>query len=187
MRFVVGLVLFCWAMSIACPAFGQALDREFLGLPWGTDIRDHKGYTLLYTKGDLRYYIQPNTVRTVKGFQIARVIYGTRNYRFYAAFLLIDSMETFDDIKAYMEERYGFPKITWSSARHQTTYKWTHQSVRMKLKFDQMDRRMKLGFYYLPIAAKVNEKEAEASQQKSLQFLPLEREKKPETMPLLVF
>jgi len=187
MRILAGFVLFLAIIFVVSPAFGQALEREFLGLAWGVDIRDQKGYELLYEKGDLRYYIQPNTVRTVKGFKIARVIYGTHQYHFFSAFLLIDTMETFDDIKAYMEDRYGFPKITWSVAGDQTTYKWTHQAIRMKLKFDQQDRRMKLAFYYKPIANKVNEQEAEAHQQKSMQFLPIERDKKPEAMPLLVF
>jgi hypothetical protein len=115
------------------------------------------------------------------------VVYGTYDHRFYAAFLLIDSMETFDDIKAYMEERYGFPKISWSVAGDQTAYQWKYKTIRMKLKFNQKDRRMKLAFYDSPIADQVNEQEAEASQQKSLQFLPIERDKKPVTLPLLVF
>ena len=57
----------------------------------------------------------------------------------------------------------------------------------MKLKFYQKDRRMKLAFYYSPIADRLNEQEAEASQQQSLQYFPIERDKRPETMPLLVF
>lgn len=187
MRNFYGLMLFFSAVLLALPAHGQSLDREFLGLSWGTDIRDQKGYELLYEKGDLRYYIEPDTVRVVKGFKIARVIYGTQDYLFFSAFLLIDSMETFDEIKTYMEKRYGFPKISWSVAGDQTTYKWKFKTIGMKLKFYQQDRRMKLGFYYTPIANRVNEQEAEANQQKSLQFFPIERDKTPEAMPLLVF
>jgi len=187
MRSFYGLMLVFIAVMLALPAHGQSLDREFLGLSWGTDIRDQKGYELLYAKGDLRYYIQPDTVRVVKGFKIARVIYGTRDYLFFSVFLLIDSMEIFDDIKAYMEDRYGFPKISWSVAGDQTTYKWKFKTIGMKLKFYQQDRRMKLAFYYTPIADRVNEQEAEANQQKSLQFFPIERDKKPDVMPLLVF
>jgi hypothetical protein len=96
-------------------------------------------------------------------------------------------METFDDIKAYMEKRYGFPKISWSVAGDQTTYKWTYKAIRMKLKFNQQDRRMKLAFYYTPIANQVNEQEAEANHQESIQFLPIERDKKPDVRPLLTF
>jgi len=188
MRTANGLVLvFLCAMLMTVPALGQSLDREFLGLPWEADIREQKGYELLYEKGDLRYYIQPDTVREVKGFKISRVVYGTQDHRFFAAFLLIDSMETFDDIKAYMEKRYGFPKISWSVAGNQTTYKWTYKAIRMKLKFNQQDRRMKLAFYYTPIANQVNEQEAEANHQESIQFLPIERDKKPDVMPLLTF
>jgi hypothetical protein len=187
MRAFYGLMLFFSAVLLALPAQGQSLDREFLGLSWGTDIRDQKGYELLYEKGDLRYYIEPDTVRVVKGFKIARVIYGTQDYLFFSAFLLIDSMETFDEIKTYMEKRYGFPKISWSVAGDQTTYKWKFKTIGMKLKFYQQDRRMKIGFYYTPIANRVNEQEAEANQQKSLQFFPIERDKTPEAMPLLVF
>lgn len=187
MRTAYRLVFLLSLIIMSAPVFGQGLEDEFLGLAWGDDIRDQKGYALLYEKGDLRYYIQPGVARVVKGFKIARVIYGTQNYRFYAAFLLIDSMETFDDIKAYMEKRYGFPKIAWSVAGEQTTYKWKYKTIRMKLKFYQRDRRMKLAFYYSPIADRVSEEEAEASQQKSIQVLPIERDKKPETMPLLIF
>ena len=187
MRTFSGIVVLFMASLLAGPACGQALEREFLGMPWGADIRDQRGYELLYEKGDLRYYIQPDTVRTVKGFQIERVIYGTHGDHFFSAFLLIDTMETFDAIKTYMESRYGLPKTTWSVAGDQTIYKWQYKTIRMKLKFYQKDRRMKLAFYYMPIANKVNEQEAEAHQQKSLQFLPIERDKKPEAMPLLVF
>lgn len=187
MRISSGIVFFFWVCLLAGPACGQALEREFLGIPWGADIKDQRGYALLYAKGALGYYIQPDTVRTVKGFQIDRVIYGTHDDHFFSAFLLIDSMETFDAIKTYMESRYGFPKITWSVAGDQTIYKWRYKTIRVKLKFYQKDRRMKLAFYYTPIADKVNEKEAETHQQKSLQFLPIERDKQPEAMPLLVF
>jgi hypothetical protein len=57
----------------------------------------------------------------------------------------------------------------------------------MKLKLYQKDGRMKLVFYYTPIADQVNENAAEASQQKSIEFLPIERDKTPMNMPLLVF
>jgi hypothetical protein len=187
MRLANGLSVLFVVFLLAGTVSAQALDEEFLGLSWGTDIREQKGYEKLYEKGDLRYYIQPGTRRVVKGFRIARVIFGTQDYRFYAAFLLIDSMETFDDIKAYMEKHYGFPKTTWSAAANKTTYKWTYKNIRMKLKFYQKEGRMKLAFYYVPIADQVNEEAAEASQQKSIEFLPIERDKKPMTMPLLVF
>jgi len=187
MRIFYGLGLFFFAMMLALPVQGQSLDREFLGLAWGADIREHKGYQLLYEKGDLQYYIQPDTVRVVKGFNIARVVYGTQDFHFFSAFLLIDSMETYDDIKTYMESRYGFPKMSWSVAGDQTIYKWKYKAIRMKLKFYQQDRRMKLAFYYTPIANQVNEQEADANQQKSMQFFPIERDKKPDSMPLLVF
>jgi hypothetical protein len=186
-RIIYGLTVLLAVILMAGTVYAQALEKEFLGLAWGADIREQKGYEQLYEKGDLRYYTQPGTRRVVKGFDIAQVIYGTQDYRFYAAFLLIDSMETFDEIKAYMEKHYGFPKLTWSVAGDQTTYKWIYKNIRMKLKFYQRDRRMKLAFYYTPLANKVNEEAAEASQQKSIEFLPIERDKRPMDMPLLVF
>jgi hypothetical protein len=187
MRITYGFCVSLAVILMAGSVSAQNLEKAFLGIPWGADIRNQKGYELLYEKDDLRYYIQPGIRRVVKGFNIERVIYGTQGYRFYAAFLLIDSMETFDGIKAYMEKRYGFPKTTWSVAGEQTTYKWDYKNIRMKLKFYQKDGRMKLVFYYAPIADQVNEDAAEASQQKSIEFLPIERDKTPMNMPLLVF
>ena len=187
MRIAYGFCVSLAVMLLAGTASAQPLEEAFLGIPWGADIRNQKGYELLYEKDALHYYIQPGIRRVVNGFNIARVIYGTQNYRFYAAFLLIDSMETFDGIKAYMEKRYGFPETTWSLAGEQTTYKWLYKHIRMKLKFYQKDGRMKLVFYYAPIADQVNENAAEATQQKSIEFLPIERDKQPMNLPLLEF
>ena len=135
MHLAKGFFVLLAVLMMAGPVSAQALEREFLGLSWGDDIRDQSGYALLYAKGDLRYYTQPDTARVVKGFNIAQVVYGTYKHRFYAAFLMIDSMETFDDIKAYMEARYGFPKISWSAAGEQTVYKWNYNAIPLKPNF----------------------------------------------------
>jgi hypothetical protein len=56
MRPFYGLILLASLFLMAtAPVWGQTLESEFLGLSWGADIRNQKGYQLLYEKGDLRF------------------------------------------------------------------------------------------------------------------------------------
>ncbi|MBL0715547.1 MAG: hypothetical protein JJV98_17805 [Desulfosarcina sp.] len=165
---------------------GQPLEKAFLGLPWGADIREQDGFQMLHGKDKLRFYTKPGTVRTVKNIRIKQVIYGTYGYRFFAAYLIIDSPEAFADLRNYMESRYGFPKTSWEVAGDLTTHRWRYHDIKMKLKSAEGGQRMKLAFYYTPIARQVNEAMVDR-QQKGVRFLPIERDKKPEALPLLEF
>ncbi len=172
-------------VSAAAPAAN--LDSGFMDIPWKADLRHLEGFTLVYSKGDLRYYSQPDTLREIDGIEIPRVIYGTFMHQFFAAYLDIDSIDAFKAIQSYMESKYGFPKTQWSVAGEKTTHKWTYHQIRMKLKHGESDNRMKLAFYYAPIADQVNTETADRQQQESRRFLPIDRNKRPEALPLLVF
>ena len=176
-------------LGLALPTAGGAaeLDEGFLGVPWGADLRHLEGFHLLYTKNELRYYVQPDTVREIDGIEVTRVVYGTFRHRFFAAYLDIDSIEIFDRIQSYMESRYGFPKTKWSGVSGRTTHRWEYNRVRIKLKADDSGNRMKLAFYDAGTADAANEDEADRAQENSTRFFPIDRDKKPDALPLLVF
>jgi hypothetical protein len=164
----------------------QPLAKAFLGLPWGADIREQSGFALLHGKEGLRFYTKPGTVRTVRGIQVQQVVYGTYNYRFFAAFLILDSPEAFAELRNYMESRYGFPKTTYQVPGDLTTHRWRYNQIKMKLKSAAGGQHMKLAFYYTPLSREVNEDLVER-QQEGIRWFPIEREKKPEALPLLEF
>lgn len=186
-RFILKTIGAVCVLLVTVSASAGDLDGGFLGVPWGVDLREKDGFSLLYNKGELRYYVNPDSVHEINGFEIPRIVYGTYQHRLFAAYMEIDSPAAFKEIKNYMESRYGFPKTSWSVAAGRTTHRWKYNQIRMKLKRSEADNRMKLAFYYAPISRQVNEAESEKQQQRSRGFLPVDRNKKPEALPLLVF
>ncbi len=164
----------------------QPLEKTFLGLPWGADIREHDSFKFLHGKGGLRFYTKPGTVRRVDDIRVEQVIYGTYNYQFFAAFLMLDAPEAFAALRNYMESRYGFPKTSYQARSQLTTHRWRYGQIKMKLKSTDDGRQMKLAFYYAPLSREVNEAFVER-EQKGTRWLPIERDKKPEALPLLEF
>ncbi len=185
-RFTLVITLTLLLVAPGHAAAEQPLDKSFLGLPWGADIREHDGFNFLHGKEGLRFYTKPGTVRTVKDIRVERVVYGTYNYQFFAAFLLLDSPEAFAGLRDYMESRYGFPKTSYQARSQMTTHRWRYRQIKMKLKSTDDRQKMKLAFYYAPISKQVNEAFVER-EHKGARWLPIERDKKPEALPLLEF
>jgi hypothetical protein len=166
---------------------GSGITQGFLGIPWSTDLRGKADLKYLYGKDNLRFYRKLDSRYTIGGAPVAQVIFGSHEHRFFAAYLIIDSLEAFDQIKNYTSTKYGPPDSSWSVASGLTVYKWKHGPVRMKLKAVEGTDRMKLAIYYAPIADAVNAAEDEARSDESIRFLPIERGKTPDAMPLLEF
>ncbi len=180
-----------WLLSVALTAAGpaaaeQPIQKAFLGLAWGADIREQTGFTLRHGEGNLRFYTKPGTVRTVRNIQVRRVVYGTYKYRFFAAFLILDSPEAFGELNDYMQSRYGIPKTSYQMPGELLTHRWRQGDIKMKLKSASEGQSMKLAFYYAPISRQLNEERVER-QQSGARWLPIERDKKPEGLPLLEF
>ncbi len=186
-RFVLAIVLTLWLLIPAAGAVAeQPLEKSFLGLPWGTDIREHDGFKFLHGKEGLRFYTKPGTVRMVNDIRVEKVVYGTYKYTFFAAFLILESPESFAALRDYMASRYGFPKTSYRARSQMTTHRWRYRQIKMKLKSTDDGQKMKLAFYYAPVSRKVNEAFVEL-EQKNARWLPIEKDKKPEGLPLLEF
>ncbi len=186
---------YCYALACALALFflppihaetALPLEKAFLGLPWGADIREHDGFKFLHGKEELRFYAKPGVVRMANGIRVAQVIYGTYKYNFFAAFLMLDTPESFAELRNYMASRYGFPKTSYQARSQMTTHRWRYRQIKMKLKSTEDGRQMKLAFYFTPISRQVNETFVER-QQKGTRWLPIEKDKKPEALPLLQF
>ena len=183
----IGLWLLTAALLAADPAVAaQPLEKGFLGLAWGTDIREQTGFTRRHGQDNLRFYTKPGAVRTVRNIRVRTIVYGTYKYRFFAAFLIFDAPEAFAELNNHMQSRYGIPKTSYQMPGELTTHQWRHGDIKMKLKSAPKGQSVKLAFYYAPISRQLNEERVER-QQDGVRFLPIERDKKPEALPLLEF
>ena len=182
----ISLLLTAALLTAGPAAAEQPIEKAFLGLAWGADIREQIGFKLRHGKDNLRFYTKPGPARTVRNMRVRRVVYGTYKYRFFAAFLIFDAPEAFAELSNYMQSRYGVPKTSYQMPGELTTHRWRHGEIKMKLKSAPEGQSIKLAFYYAPLSRQLSEERVER-QQDGVRFLPIERDKKPEALPLLEF
>lgn len=175
------LVLF---FSFANPVISADLKNEFLGIEWGMDLSNLKGFYVLYKKGDIVYYVNPDKVYQINNIILPPVIHGSHLGKFFAAYIRIDKPELFEEINSYMNSKYGLAKIKVSSK--QEVHKWRYDKIKIKLKGGYEGKRMKLAFYFTPLSDQLNEGQQE-KHEKTIKFLPVEKNKKYEAIPLLIF
>jgi hypothetical protein len=178
------LVAICLTIGIAGAA---DLEAGFMGIQWASPAVHQEGLTRLYGRENVDYYIQPNIVHTIHEIQVPNVVYGFYKDQFFAVYIKLESEEVFGEFRNYLKSQYGNPDKSFSMKTGETVYKWNQGEVKIKLKTNEKNYRMKLGFYYLPLSQKVNEAQMEKLQSRSLQFFPIEKDEKPEIMPLLRF
>jgi hypothetical protein len=178
------LGVFFLFFTFANPAISADLKNEFLGIEWGTDISNLKGFSVLNKKGDIVYYVNSNKVYQINNLVLPPVIYGSYLGKFFAAYIRLDTPQLFDEINSYMNSKYGLSVIKVRS--RQQVYKWKYDRIKIKLKGGYEGKKMKLAFYFTPLSNKLNEGEHE-EYEKSIQVLPIKKNKKYPAIPLLVF
>lgn len=176
-------------MAIFClnQAHAKDIEKAFMGIKWGQDIVDIKGFTKLYAKKEVVYYINPDEIHTLNNVQIPDVVYGFFKGQFFAVYIGVETIEIFDDMRRYLKSEFGLPDRSISTKNQETIYKWKYQNIKIKLKVREEDNRMKLAFYYMPLSSTLNEEQLETFHDKANRFFPVEKNKTPEMIPLLKF
>jgi hypothetical protein len=182
-----GVLTVLLVLLMAGPSQGMDLGQGYLDLRWGARADSLGGFEAVGSKGRVDFYVNPQVVHTIGDVAVSDEIYGFFDGRFFAAYLNIDSIEVFGQLKEYLNSKYGTPDMSMSMKNEETIYKWKHEEVKVKLKLQQTSGRMKLGFYYQPIARQLDEAELEGYTEKGIRLLPIQRDKRPRTMPLLEF
>jgi hypothetical protein len=165
-------------------ALSADLKNEFLGIEWGTDLSQFKSFYVLYRKGDIVYYVNPDKYYQINQSVLPPVIYGCYKGQFFAAYIRLDQEESFDEINSYMNSKYGLSMIKAGPGRD--IFRWKYDKIKIKLKSGNEGKGMKLAFYYTPISNQLNETE-HAKIEQNLKFLPIEKNKKYPAIPLLIF
>ena len=140
---------------------GADLQEGFLGTNWGTDISDLKGLSKVSQKGDVSYYRNPQKSYTVFGIDTANVIFGFFKDKFFAAYIAVESIKTFSRAKDHLTQKFGSPITILKTQNQQTIFSWKQADIRIKLKLYEKEGKMKLAFYYTPLARKVNQTQRE--------------------------
>lgn len=162
------------------------LDTEALGIRWGTDIWDVDGLKKMFEKNGVDYYQTKKMKRQEIGaVVIPRVVYGFHADQFFAVYGWLDSLGDFDLLRKKITDTYGEPKT--SLLMDQKVYLWKHKKIKIKMKMNEADGRLKLGVYYTPISKRLNELQHEKALERSTRFFPISRDKKPKLLPILEY
>ncbi len=140
---------------------GTNLQEGFLGTNWGSHISEFTGYSKVSQKGDVSYYGNPRKSYTIFGVDSANVIFGFFKGKFFAAYIAVESIEVFDRAKKHLTQKFGSPKTTLKTQNPQTIFTWKQTDTRIKLKLYEKEGKMKLAFYYTPLAGKVKQAQRE--------------------------
>jgi len=163
------------------------LKDGFLDVKWGASPAEQEAFTEIYEKSGIVYYMRADKVHTVGDRVLEKTIYGFWKDRFFSVHMMIEDLESFNDVRRYMQDKYGTPKVITTTGNPQTQYQWKYKKAKMKLKRQHNPEEMKLSIYYAPISSEVNRVLGEANQEGTVQFLPIRRDEKPARMPLLTF
>jgi len=183
MKFLFKYVLFFLiGMVAASPVAADVLQSEILGVKWGTDIAALKNFEKLWQKDSVSFYLNPGVNHTIYEIQVPEVVYGFYSGKFFAAYAKIDDPAVFSRLKSELTAEYGDPRITQTMKNEQRIFSWKKGNIKIKLKQNQQDGKMKLAFYYMPLSETVNEARQEELQEKTWTLFPIEKGKAPENL-----
>jgi len=153
-RLMVAAVL--W--MVFAPVQAAELESGFMDTKWSSPAKDLKGFTRVGGSGKIAYYINPQQAYTFFGTEVPDdVVYGFYDDKFFAVYVNIEGIDVFSQIKSYIQHKYGVPSKTSRETRGDlTTYVWKLNQTQIKFKHHETSGKMKMSFYYLPIANQVN-------------------------------
>ena len=140
------------------PVQAAELEFGFMGTQWATPAKDLKGFTQVGGSEKFAYYVNPQRKYTFFGNEASdHVVYGFYDDKFFAVYATIEGIDVFSQIKSYIQHKYGVPnKISRETRGDLTTYAWKLNQTQIKFKHHETSGKMKISFYYLPIANQVN-------------------------------
>jgi hypothetical protein len=115
------------------------------------------------------------------------MVYGFFKGKLFAGFIDLRTPVQFVNLKNHFSARFGAPAIDYGREGEPTVYRWKTGEIKIKLKIREARNELKLAIYYMPLSNKLNEAQLENEATKQRQFLPIEKGKTPEMVPLFNF
>ena len=167
-------------------AYATDIQNGLLSYKWGDNPSQHSGLSKLGTKNDVSYYSKPGETYTVGKTSIDKVIYGFYKDQLFGVYLNLNSIEIHNKLLDHLKSQYGLPTYK-STDTNWGIYKWKQQDVTIKLKMNTTAGTMKLAFYYRPLSNQLNPQQWEDLDTSGFNFVPIEKDKKPEKFVLFTF
>jgi uncharacterized protein YcgL (UPF0745 family) len=156
------------------------IQDDFLGVKWTTNISELSDFKKLSGKDDVAYYENPTEIYTVFEVKNPSVIYGFYKNQFFATYIQVDTFNIFTRVKDRISEKFGQPKTILRMKSRQTIYRWKHQDIKIKLKHFELENKMKLAFYYMPLSNQLNAKQQGSSPKVPKRFTTIDDSTKQE-------
>ena len=147
-------------LLLTSPAAGQFEDGIH-GMPWGSDIRRHDHLTKVREEGPLAYLVNTSMLYQVANQAVQRVVYGFFQGKLFAAYIQFQSPDQFHNTVQHFRDKLGEPKVTFIASDQQSIYRWKKGEIKIKLKMKKNGQQKKMGIYYQPLSAKVNQAQRE--------------------------
>ena len=166
------------------PQTGSALELKdgFFDIPWGGYLHKLGGFEPLAQESEISYYVKPDRVYRINDIEVANVVYGFYADRFFAVYISVDGIDVFAQLRKYITQKYGNPRIKMETRPQQTVYTWKHERIKIKMKHRELEGSMKLGFYYTPLTGKANRAQTEAFEEPPKARFPLNEQKRREAV-----
>jgi len=159
MKLAVKTIMVAAVLGMLCaPLQAAELESGFMDTKWSTPAEDLKGFTRVGGSEKIAYYVNPQRKYTFFGTEVPNdVVYGFYDDKFFAVYATIEGIDVFSQIKSYIQHKYGVPnKISRETRGDLTTYSWKLNQTQIKFKHHETSGKMKISFYYMPIASQVN-------------------------------
>jgi len=180
------LVFLTWSVWSVGALDAADLDKEFLNKPWGAPLSEFPEHVNVGGSGKITYYVNPKQAYTLFDIQVANLVYGFYDEKFFAVYAGLEAIDTYSTIKRRIQQRFGIPKISMESRGALTTHSWMAGDTRIKMKYSEASGAMKLSFYYMPLAGRANaEMQKEMDDEPPEPLFPLSQIRQKEAVELL--
>ena len=181
---LIGLIV---TLTGSAPLWAADLETGFMGIKWGTSISELAHFAKISERYDISYYVNPQKSYTLFEIDIPSVIYGFYEGKFFAAYVNVETIDVFNQLKKQLNQKYGSPRTTLDVINDQKIYNWKYKDAKIKLKLYEKERIMKLGFYHTSLSKRVNKTQREAFPQPRQPAFPLNERKLKDAIDVMGF
>jgi len=140
---VTWLLCFVFVLSMVSMAFAS----EDHDIKWGADVSEFKNLTLSHEADGIKYYaVSGETVCEISNVAVAKITYAFKGDKLYARIIDIDNAPDFEKVHNHFMKTFG--KATAKQEGNWEIRKWTDGDVKIKLKDNKKENKVKFGMYY---------------------------------------
>ena len=154
------------------PAAGSDLHSGVHGMAWASPAADHAHLTGIREDGPVIYHVNRNMIYHAANQPVPGVIYGFFRDQFFAVYIKLRSPNQAYYMEKRLSAEFGPARVKANSAGDQTVYRWQDEVVKIKLKIMESRNEIKLGIYYKPLAARLNQAHREEAPSELYQQAP---------------